>query len=218
VGLNLNAQALVLTYLVMQALHIECRQPPVPGEPFFPDMSAIFNETLIAGPAPPSGNTGGGGGLHGTNLAIAIALPIVGGLIILTAGCWCCWITTRRRRQAMAASGRMDKVREAQESPGLYSPVSGKMGWGEGEPPREMTQFASGGREPSPALNRCSGHQHYPPGTAVGGEDGTPLRTSFQRDDVGPGDHQVQDRESSTNYARLRAPGRRLQSSRGFRL
>jgi hypothetical protein len=118
----------------------------------------------------------------------------------------------------MAASGRMDKVREAQESPGLYSPVSGKMGWGEGEPPREMTQFASGGREPSPALNRWSGHQHYPPGTAVGGEDGTPLRTSFQRDDVGPGDHQVQDRESSTNYARLRAPGRRLQSSRGFRL
>ena len=187
----------------MQALHIECRQPPVAGQPFYPDAHAIFNETLIAGPVPPSTDNGSGSGLHGTALALAIALPVVGGILILGFGCWCCFLVTRKRRRNMAALGRMDKVREAQDSPGLYSPVNSPR-WGEGEPPREMTQFASasGSKQPSPTINRWSGGQHYPPGTAVGGDDGTPLRNSFQRerDDVGPGHDQVQDHDLHEQY------------------
>ncbi|ETN38488.1 uncharacterized protein HMPREF1541_06523 [Cyphellophora europaea CBS 101466] len=174
----------------MQALHIECRQPPVPGEPFFPNSDAIFNETLIAGPAPPSDNDDGGGGLHGSGLAVAIALPIVGGILIFGFGCWGCWIFTRRRRRRMAASGRMEKVHEAQES--AYSPVTPQHGWGADEPPREMSQLGAHGHQHSPATNRWS--QHYASEAAVG-EDGTPLRNSFQREDVGPGPNQLQDHD-----------------------
>jgi hypothetical protein len=189
----------------MQALHIECRQPPTTGQPFFPDAQAIFNETLIAGPSPPSEGGGGGRGLHGSGLAIAIALPIVGGLLILGFGCWGCWIFTRRRRRRMAASGRMSRVHEAQDgSSAMYSPVTAQKMWGENEPPREMSQLGSPGakQHPSPTLNRWSGgQQHYPPGTAVGGgDDGTPLTGSFQRDDVGPGPDQVQDHELHEQY------------------
>lgn len=177
----------------MQALHIECRQPPVPGQPFFPDANAIFNETLIAGPAPPANNDGGRSGLHGSALAIAIALPIVGGILIMGFGCWCCWIVTRRRRRRQNAAGNMDKVRDAHDSAGLYSPVTPQKMWGEGEPPREMTQFATS-KQPSPRLNRWSGTP------AVVGEDGTPLRSSFQQDHVGPGRDQVQDHDLHEQY------------------
>ncbi len=41
--------------------------------------------------------------------------------------------------------------------------------------------------------------QHYPPGTAVG-DDGTPLSSSFQRDDVGPGEGQLQDPNLHEQY------------------
>ena len=178
----------------MQALHIECRQPPVPGEPFFPDADAIFNETLIAGPSPPS-NNGGGGGLHGSALALAISLPIVGGLLILGFGCWGCWIFTRRRRRSQTASGRMSKVHDA-HADGSYSPVTPRQMWGADEPPREMTHLEAQGKQPSP-LNRWS--NQYPGGAATG-EDGTPLRSSFQRDEVGPGPGQTQDPDLHEQY------------------
>lgn len=178
----------------MQALHIECRNPPTPGQPFFPDANAIFNETLIAGPSPPSSG-GGGGGLHGTALALAIALPVVIGLLLVGCGCWGCWIFTRRRRQRMAASGRMSKVHDAQAD-ASYSPVTPRQMWGENEPPREMSHL-SHGKQPSPVLNRWS--NQYPGGAATG-EDGTPLRSSFQRDDVGPGPGQTQDPDLHEQY------------------
>jgi hypothetical protein len=79
----------------------------------------------------------------------------------------------------------------------MYSPIEGKTMWGENEPPREMSQLtprlAQGGNQPSPRWNQ------YPPGTAIGG-DGTPLRSSFQRDDVGPGAGQVQDPNLHEQY------------------
>lgn len=185
----------------MQALHIECRQPPTPGQAFYPDAAAIFNETLIAGPTEASDDDGGGRGLHGSGLAIAIALPIVGGILIFGFGCWGCWIFTRRRRRRMAASGRMDRVHEAHtDGSGLYSPVTPQKMWGEGEPPREMSQFGLPGGSTSPERNRWSGQQHYPPGTADGGDDGTPLRNSFQREDVGPGPNQYQDHDLHEQY------------------
>lgn len=108
----------------------------------------------------------------------------------------------------MAASGRMSRVQEQQlDSGSMYSPIEGKVMWGENEPPREMSQLtprmtgaASSMRHPSPGLaqQRWSGHQ-YPPGTAIG-DDGTPLRSSFQRDDVGPGDDQIQDHNLHEQY------------------
>ncbi|KAI9867995.1 MAG: hypothetical protein M1823_009092, partial [Watsoniomyces obsoletus] len=77
--------------------------------------------------------------------------------------------------------------------------------WGEAEPPREMHQLTphltqnTKGHSPVMQQNRWS--QHYPPGTAIG-EDGTPLRSSFQggRDDVGPGDGQLQDHDLHEQY------------------
>jgi hypothetical protein len=181
-----------LTILVLQALHITCRDPPAAGEAFFPDAATIFNETLIAGPAPPSTNTGGGGGLHGSALAIAIALPVVGGILIVSGACWCCFIFTRKRRRMMAASGRMDKVKEHEVQ--MYSPVEGQTMWGGREPPREMTKLTPEGKGVSPRSANARWSQHYPPGTAIGGqeEDGTPLRNSFH-EAVGPGADQVQD-------------------------
>jgi hypothetical protein len=179
----------------MQALHIECRQPPVAGQVFFPDADAIFNETLIAGPTPPSTNTGGGG-LHGSALALAIALPIVIGGLLLGFGCWGCWLFTRKRRRRMQASGRMSKIHEAQADGG-YSPVSPRKTWGAEEPAREMTHIDVRGRQPSPVMARWS--QQYPGGAATG-EDGTPLRSSFQRDDIGPGPNQTQDHDLHEQY------------------
>jgi hypothetical protein len=229
----------------MQALHIQCRQPPTPGEPFYPDANAIFNETLIAGPSAPSNNNGDSGGLHGTSLALAIALPVVGGILLLSLGCWGCWIVTRRRRRRMAASGRMSRVVEhhAQRESGQYSPElqshTPSKAWGAVEPATEMSQLpgqyhdqhqyhadhdganaasssdhstaaATAYRQPSPRFasfsNRFSNsHSHsnspsYPPGMVLTGEDGTPLRSSFQHDDVGPGADQVQDHDLHEQY------------------
>jgi hypothetical protein len=93
----------------------------------------------------------------------------------------------------------------------MYSPIEGKVMWGENEPPREMHQLSprmaggagsmrGGGHSPGLAQQRWSG-TGYPPGTAIGhGEDGTPLRNSFQRDDVGPGEGQVQDHNLHEQY------------------
>src|ERR1700712_2108723 len=98
---------------VLQALHISCRDPPPAGTAFFPDANAIFNETLIAGPVPPSNGTSNTGGLHGWKLAIAIALPIVGGILVIGGFCWGCFAFTRKRRYRMAQSGRMSRIHEA---------------------------------------------------------------------------------------------------------
>ncbi|RMZ88523.1 hypothetical protein DV736_g4240, partial [Chaetothyriales sp. CBS 134916] len=188
----ISQQLFVANFL--QALHIACRDPPTPGQPFFPNAAAIFNETLIAGPAPPSKGTGHHG-LRGTALAIAIALPIVGGILLISSVCWCCFISARRRRRQMAASGRMERVHEHEAR--IHSPIDAKPMWGDQEPPREMTQLTPTSATASARWSLHYNHQQQQqPGIALGGHesDGTPLRDSFhQRDDVGPGLGQVRD-------------------------
>jgi len=166
----------------------------VAGKPFFPDADAIFNETLIAGPAPPSSGSSSGGGLHGSQLALAIALPIVGGILIISGTCWCCFLFTRKRRQKMAATGRMSKVHDA-NADSMYTPVSPSIKnadmWGVSEPPREMHAISPTllhAKHPSPGL--AQGRWSH---NAGGSEQGTPLRNSFQNDEVGPGTNQVRD-------------------------
>ncbi|EXJ95967.1 hypothetical protein A1O1_01092 [Capronia coronata CBS 617.96] len=175
----------------LQALHIVCRQPPIPGRPFYPDAASIFNETLIAGPSTSSNGSGSGSGLHGWQLGVAIALPIVGGILLIGGSCWGCFVFTRKRRQRMAQTGRMSKIHDAHAG-GMYSPMSAKAeAWGQTEPPREMHAISPTllhTKQPSPGLaqGRWS-HQ------TDGSEQGTPLRTSFQHGDVGPGTGQVRD-------------------------
>ncbi|KAG9785202.1 hypothetical protein KCU88_g2564, partial [Aureobasidium melanogenum] len=179
----------------LQALHIVCRQPPTPGKPFYPDADAIFNETLIAGPSTSSGHSGSSSGLHGWKLGVAIALPIVGGILLIGGTCWGCFVFTRKRRQKMARTGRMSKVHDAYAGGGsMYSPMSAKADppWGHAEPPREMHAI-------SPTISHHA--KHHSPGLAQGrwshqpgeSEQVTPLRTSFRRDDVGPGPGQIHD-------------------------
>ena len=100
----------------------------------------------------------------------------------------------------MAASGRMERVVEHEVA--MYSPVEGKSMWGGREPPREMAPLGPAGKGLSPGTANARWSQHYPPGTAVGGQenDGTPLSSSFQYEDVGPGTGQVQDPNLHEQY------------------
>ncbi|KAJ9503703.1 hypothetical protein H2202_000842 [Exophiala xenobiotica] len=189
----------------LQALHISCVQPPIAGKPFFPDAAAIFNETLIAGPAPASNNSGSGSGLHGWKLAVAIALPIVGGILLFGSTCWCCFHFTRKRRQRMAQAGRMSRIHDA-NADGMYSPVSAKgvEVWGHGQPPTEMhaispTHLQAPAKHPSPVMAQGR-WSHLQSQLAEGSDQGTPLRNSFQREDVGPGTGQVQDPNLHEQY------------------
>jgi len=175
----------------LQALHIACRQPPIAGKPFFPDANAIFNETLVAGPAPLSNKATSNSSLHGWKLAVAIAIPIVGGILLIGGACWGCFAFTRKRRQRMASSGRMSRIHDAQADR-MYSPMSAKAeAWGQKEPPREMHAISPTllhVKQPSPGL--AQGRWSHQTGVS---EQGTPLRSSFQREDVGPGTGQVRD-------------------------
>ncbi|KAI1622474.1 hypothetical protein EDD37DRAFT_651749 [Exophiala viscosa] len=222
---SINRCALCYSYIpqqlflanFLQALHIACRQPPVAGKPFFPDAASIFNETLIAGPTSASNSNSSTSGLHGWKLPLAIALPIVGGILLLGSTCWCCFAYTRKRRQRMAQTGRMSRVHD-QHADSLYSPMSAKAveSWGRAEPPTEMHAISptlSGhnahAKQPSPGLAQGRWSHQMTPGqksdlarwsaqqqlavSAGGSKEGTPLRSSFQREDVGPGRDQVQD-------------------------
>lgn len=103
----------------------------------------------------------------------------------------------------MAQSGRMSRVHDAYADGAYQSPMSAKaeaykaenIPWGVGEPPREMHAI-------SPTLLHPSNTpKQHSPGFAQGrwshhtggSEQNTPLRNSFQRDEVGPGPAQVQD-------------------------
>ncbi len=102
----------------------------------------------------------------------------------------------------MAQSGRMSRVHDAYADSAYQSPMSGKaeayraeeLPWGVTEPPREMHAISptllNTAKQHSPgfAQGRWS---HHTGGTVS--EQNTPLRSSFQRDDVGPGPAQVKD-------------------------
>ncbi|KIV94195.1 hypothetical protein PV10_01984 [Exophiala mesophila] len=178
----------------LQALHIVCVQPPTPGKPFFPDGRAIFNETLIAGPPPPSEHKPSSGGLRGGSLALAIALPIVGGILIIGSTCWCCYIFTRKRRRQMARTGRMSRIHDAQAeqtSPSAANFKNIEATWSQSQPPTEMHAIypiSVHGKPDSPGVSQGRWSHQTPPS-----EQATPVRHSFQRDDVGPGKNQIQD-------------------------
>lgn len=110
----------------------------------------------------------------------------------------------------MAQSGRMSRVHDAYADSTYQSPMSAKaeawkaeqLPWGVVEPPREMhaispTLLHAGTKQHSPgfAQGRWS---HQTGGT--GSEQNTPLRSSFQRDDVGPGPAQVKDPNLHEQY------------------
>ena len=140
---------------VLQALHIACHSSPTIGSTFYPDGPTIFNESTIAGPtaskvAPPAGP-----GLTGWKLALAIVLPIIGGIIILLGSCYCCWLFTSKRRQKMAASGRMSRFHDnqAMAAGGLFNPMTSQAsatnpqtGWR--EMPTEMERIVVAPRGP----------------------------------------------------------------------
>ena len=103
----------------------------------------------------------------------------------------------------------MSRIHESYADSTYQSPSSAKrenwkpedVPWGMGEPPREMhaispTLLHAGTKQPSPgfAQGRWS---HHTGGTS---EQGTPLRSSFQRDDVGPGPAQVKDPNLHEQY------------------
>jgi hypothetical protein len=159
---------------------------------------------LISGPAAPSSNTSSRSGLHGWKLALAVALPIVGGILILGSACWCCFVFTRRRRQRMAQSGRMSRIHDAHADNMYYSPASAtktEAPWGRhADPPTEMHALSptllhpAKHQQPSPGMAQGRWSHHQAAAAAAAGDDqGTPLRSSFQRDIVGPGTGQVQD-------------------------
>lgn len=191
------------TKIVLQALHIACVQPPLAGKAFFPDAAAIFNETLIAGPAPSSNSGGSGGGLHGWKLALAVALPIVGGILLIGGTCWCCFAFTRKRRQRMAQTGRMSRVHDA-NADHMYSPMSAKAmdAWSQGQPPTEMHAISPTllhAKHPSPGMAQGRWSHHQAQGEES--DHGTPLRTSFQQPEViGPGNGQLQDPRLHEQY------------------
>ena len=102
----------------------------------------------------------------------------------------------------MAQSGRMSRIHDAYADSTYIPPSSAKgearkaenLPWGMAEPPREMHAISPtmlhAGKQHSPgfAQGRWS---HQTGGT--GSEQNTPLSSSFQRDDVGPGPAQVKD-------------------------
>lgn len=170
----------------MQALHIACRSPPKLGDSFYPDGRAIFNETVIAGPVPPSVNTGGGG-LSGVKLALAIVLPLVGGILLFALTCFCCWRFTKGRRQRMAAEGRMKRFydgmamgqsNDGSPMPGDMYPIQSDWPVGQYEPAREMSQLhrTTAGRQKSPAVSQSGWY---------GEQEDVP--------EIGPGRDQVHD-------------------------
>lgn len=98
----------------------------------------------------------------------------------------------------MAQTGRMSRIHDA-NADNMYSPMSAKAEtWGIVEPPREMHAISPTllhVKHPSPGLAQGRWSHH-----AGGSEQNTPLRSSFQRDDVGPGTGQVRDPNLHEQY------------------
>ena len=165
----------------LQALHVACRQPPVPGQQFFPNAITIFNDSVITGPTGPTA-VRPSSGLHGWKLALAIALPLVGFAVLLAAGCFGCFAFTRRRRQQMAASGRMSRLQHSMGLEARYADMD------QYQP--DFTDAEAYTDQPTMQEVRYRGHS---PGIP-------PPQRSPIRDDVGPGPRQVQDHDLHNQY------------------
>lgn len=194
-------QQLFLSNFV-QALHIACVQPPALGQTFYPNGQAIFNESAIPGPSPPGSNQSKGSGLRGWKLALAIAVPVVGGTLLFAATCLCCFRFTRNRRRRMAATGRMSRFHDqhAPAESAYNSPVTtrtppSKYEWplAKAESPHEMEKWRyphgqTHGKIPSPGIAQGRWSQHE-------GEMEEPPHSgrSIPIDAVGPGPEQAKD-------------------------
>lgn len=123
----------------------------------------------------------------------------MGGILLIGGTCWGCFVFTRKRRQKMAQSGRMSKVHDAHAG-GMYSPMSAKAAeaWSRTQSPHEMHPISPTvlhAKNPNPGLAQGRWSRQ-----SAGSEQGTPLRTSFQREDVGPGTGQVRDPDLHEQY------------------
>lgn len=103
----------------------------------------------------------------------------------------------------MAATGRMTRVHDAYAV--TQSPITGRKMWEDEDQIREMHQMsmnAVGKHRNTPGADQGRWSQHFAPGTAIGVEEGSPLRTCFhpERDDVGPAHDQVQDPDLHEQY------------------
>ncbi len=204
----------------MQALHIACRQPPAIGDTFYPDGRAIFNESAIPGPAPPRAGNDQSSGLTGWKLGLAIALPVVGGVLLFALSCFCCFKFTKKRRARMAASGRMSTFHDRHP----VSALSGRT------PPSEY-EWPIGQHEPAQEMERIN-HPHTPkngkipsPGLAQGrwshhaDEDAEVPLSALPPDDVGPAPGQAKDpylHEQYFGVASSGVPGEGMPGPSGY--
>lgn len=98
----------------------------------------------------------------------------------------------------MAQTGRMSRVHDA-HADSMYSPMSAKAeAWGVAEPPREMQAISPTlvhTKHPSPGFAQGRWSHH-----TGGSEQNTPLRSSFQKEEAGPGTGQVKDPNLHEQY------------------
>jgi hypothetical protein len=165
----------ILAHLVLQALNIACQDPPSPSNPFPVAASSIFNATTIQPPTTSSAGTSGSHHLHGTPLALAIALPMVFVFLLLVVSCTACFFSARQRRRQMAARGKMRRVHEAwADSPS--TPRATRFDWEQAA--MDMQQMKG---------TRATQRYSHPP-------------QYNYRADVGPGTGQIQDHKLHDQY------------------
>ena len=161
------------------------------GAAFFPDAQSIFNESLISGPSPVSRSTTSSGGLHGWKLAIAIALPVVGGILLICAACFCCFVYTRRKRRRMAETGRMSRLHDS---------------WGEAAqymdgPAYQPEMSAAQEQEMKPLSPQWMQDDHQERNSpALRSSPGIRVSPGLPTEVVGPGQDQVQDPNLHERY------------------
>ncbi|KAK4933911.1 hypothetical protein LTR66_015825, partial [Elasticomyces elasticus] len=176
----------------VQALHIACRDPPVSGQTFYPNGQAIFNETLISGPAPPGSAPSLKSVISGWQLAVVVVVPSLVVLALLALGCLCCFNFTKRRRVKMAASGRMTKFHDYAQ-PSVYGDNQSQYEWPQPDQGQEMEHIhyvnqtpKNNGKQRSPGLAQRRWSQH------IQGEEDVPL-SAVPKDNIGPGQGQNKD-------------------------
>lgn len=160
--------------LVLQTLYIACLENPTPTNPLTVSAGSIFNQTQIQPPAL-SSPAPASSGLHGTDLGLAIALPLVFVLILVAIGCTGCFFYSRQRQRkdALAAEEALRYSQTWADSP--ETPYTGKFQF---EQPIGMEQMTP--NTPSQRFGYSQPHSH--------------------NENVGPGAGQTQDPNLHDHY------------------
>lgn len=176
-----SEQAYLANFL--EAVRYNCHFMTTPGTSFAIDPSRIFNITQLpasTGGAQPSQSATSSGGTN--NLALIIALPVVGFVIILALVGVCCFFLIRRQRRKAkerraaqmmhyqwndgAGSWGEFPLRQGPFAQGFSSPVYGP-GLDQSFAPYSTTEFATipaPGQVYQPHLEKPDGHeQHFFP-------------------------------------------------------